>query len=46
MSMNLSDIAILNIHGVAYHCIINKISKSETMGLLNNVHQNDKNGTL
>ena len=46
MSMNLSDIVILNIRGVAYHCIINKISKSETMGLLNNVHPNDNNGTL
>ena len=27
--MNLNDIAILNIHGVDYRCIINRISKSE-----------------
>ena len=29
MSMNLSDIAILNIKGVDYHFIISGISKSE-----------------
>ena len=34
MSMNFSDIAILNIHGVAYHCTNNRISKSEAMSLL------------
>ena len=26
MSMNLSNIAIVNIHGVDYHCIINRTS--------------------
>ena len=31
---NLSDIAILNIHSVDYHRIINGISKSEVIGLL------------
>ena len=31
ISMNLSDIAILRIHGVVYHCIINGISKSEAI---------------
>ena len=25
MSMNLNNIAILNIHGIDYHCIINEI---------------------
>ena len=30
MSMNLSDIATLNIHCADYRCIINGISKSET----------------
>ena len=33
MSMNLSDIAILNIYGVDYHCIISGISKTEKSGL-------------
>ena len=42
MYMNLSDIAILNIHGVDYHCIINGISKSEAMGLLKNANLNEK----
>ena len=27
MSINLNDIAILNIWGVGYHCIINRIGK-------------------
>ena len=31
MSMNLSDIAILNIHGADYCCIISRISKSEAI---------------
>ena len=34
MSVNLSDIAILNINGAAYCCIINGISKSEAINLL------------
>ena len=33
-SMNLSDIATLNIDGTDYHCIINRISKSEAANLL------------
>ena len=36
MSMNFSIIAILNIHGVDYHCIINGISKNEAVNLLQN----------
>ena len=31
MSMNLSDIAIVNIHGADYCCIISRISKSEAI---------------
>ena len=31
--MNLSDIAVLNIHGVNYCCIINRISKSAAINL-------------
>ena len=34
MSANLSDIAILNISGVAYCCIITRISKSKAVNLL------------
>ena len=33
MSMNLSDIVILNIKGADYHCIISGISKSEAINL-------------
>ena len=46
MSVNLSNIANLKIHGIAYGCIINEISKSETMRLLINVNPNEKNGKL
>ena len=34
MSMNLSDMAILNIKGADYHCIISGISKSETINFM------------
>ena len=33
MSLNLSDIAILNIKGSDYRCIISGINKSKTMNL-------------
>ena len=46
MSMNLSDIAILNIKGCDYRCIINGISKSEAMKLLQNIDLTEKSGTL
>ena len=36
MSMNLSDIAILNINSVDYCCIISGISRSETIILMQN----------
>ena len=36
MSMNLSDIAILNIKGSDYRCIISLISKNEAITLLQN----------
>ena len=32
--MNISDIAILNIEGTDYRCIISGISKSETINLM------------
>ena len=37
MSMNLSNFAILNIHGTDYYCIINGISKSEAVNLIRNI---------
>ena len=46
MSMNLSNIFILSIKNVANHCIINEISKSEAIKLLQNVDLTEKSGTL
>ena len=40
VSMNLNDIAILNICSVDYPCIINGISK--TINLLQNAYWSDK----
>ena len=34
--MNLRDIAILNIKGSDYHCIISLISKNEAINLMQN----------
>ena len=42
MSMNLSDIAILNIHSADYRCIISGISKSEAVNLLHNIDLTEK----
>ena len=36
MSMNLSDIAILNIQGSDYWCIVSLISKNEAINLMQN----------
>ena len=46
MSMNLSDIAILNIKGSDYHCIISLISKNEVIKFLQNADLAGKSGTL
>ena len=46
MSMNLSDIAILNIKGSDYRCIISLISKNRTIKLMENVDLTKKSGTL
>ena len=46
MSMNLSNIYILNIENVDYCCIINGICKSEAVKLLQNIDSTEKNGTL
>ena len=37
MSMNLNDIAILNIKGSNYCCIISGISKTEAINLMQNL---------
>ena len=36
MSLNVTDIAVLNIDSVNYYCIFNGISKSEGVNLLQN----------
>ena len=41
-SMNLSDIAILNIESADYCCIISGISKSEAINLMQNIHLTEK----
>ena len=46
MSMNLSDIAILNIKGSDYRCIISLISKNEAIDLMENTGLTEKHGTL
>ena len=46
MSMNLRDIAILNIKGSEYGCIISSISKNETIKLMRNADLTAKIGTL
>ena len=46
VSMDLSDIAILNIHGANYCCIISRSSKSEAINLLKKVDLTEKYGTL
>ena len=46
MSMNLSDIAILNIKGADYRCIIHGISKNEAINLLQNIDLTDKSEKL
>ena len=45
MSANLNDIAILNINGFDYHCIINGINKSEAANLLQNADLLQNAGT-
>ena len=45
MSINLSNIAILNITSSEYCCIICLISKKEAMNLLQNADLTDKSGT-
>ena len=46
MSMNLSDIAILNIKSVDYCCIISGISKRKAINLMQNIVLIEKSETL
>ena len=46
MSMNLSDIAILNIKGSNYCCTISGISKSEAINLMQSTDLTEKSGTV
>ena len=46
MSRNLSDIAILNIKGCNYRCIISLISKNEAINSIENVDLTEKSGIL
>ena len=45
-SINLSNIAILNIKGSDYHCIITLISKNEPINLLQNADLAEKSEIL
>ena len=44
--MDLNDIAILNICGIDYRCIVNGISKSKAVNLIQNADLSEKSGTL
>ena len=46
ISMNLSDIAILNTKGFDYRCIISLISKNKAISLMQNADLTEKSGTL
>ena len=46
MSMHLRDIAILNIKGADYRCILSRISKSEAINLMLNIDLTEEGGIL
>ena len=46
LSINLGNINILKSHGIDYWCIINRISKSEAINLMQNIDLSKKSGTL
>ena len=46
LSMNLINIAILNIKGSNYCCIISGISKNEAINLMQNIDLTEKSGAL
>ena len=45
MSMNLSNIAILNIKGSDYCCIVGLISKNKAINVMQNADLTEKSGT-
>ena len=46
VSVNLSNIAILNIKGSGYYCIISLIRKNEAINLMQNADVTEKSETL
>ena len=46
MSVQLSDIAILEIWNADYCCIISRISKSQALNLMQNIDFTEQSGTL
>ena len=42
MYMNLSEVAVLNIKGTDYHCIISGISKSEAINVMQSINMTKK----
>ena len=46
MSMNLSDIAILNIKSADYYSIIYEIKKSKAINLMQKINLTEKSKTL
>ena len=46
MSINLSDIAVLNIKSADYGCIISGISKNEVINVMRNADLTEKSETL
>ena len=46
MSLNFSDIAIINIKSADYHCIISRISKNEAINLMQNHDSIEKSRAL
>ena len=46
MSKNSSNIAILNIYGIGYGCIIRVVMKSEAIKVIQKFDLTEKSGTL
>ena len=46
ISINLNNIAILNIEGSDYYCIISLITKNEAVNLLQNADLTENSGTI
>ena len=46
LRMSMNDVAILNINGADYHCIISRINNSEAINLMKNVDLIDRSRIL